>query len=137
VYTCARGKELDTLAMRLDRAILPFLAAPSLTPPDLPPVIFSEGNESIVDLCVYLRRLASENGIGRAQTGAFCQWLEQTLLADRYVKGRSDAAKWLCGLSLFVPTEPEAVTCYAYLDLYRDTRLQALWELLMGDAIAN
>jgi hypothetical protein len=137
LYTCARGKELDALAAKLDHVIQPFLAAPRLTPPDLPPVIFSEGNEPIVDLCVYLRRLASENDIGLAQTGEFRQWLEQTLLTGRYVKGGSDATQSLCGLSLFVPAEPGLVTRYAYLDLYRDTRLQTLWELLMGDAIAD
>lgn len=138
LYTCVRGECLAEMGPRLDRVLRPFLQAETLRAPKLPPVIFSEGNESIVDLCVYLNALARENEIGLTQTEAFYGWLERTLLTDRYVRdGRSDAVKSLCGFSLFVPAEPEAVDRYAYLDLYGDTALQALWQRLYGDGFAD
>lgn len=132
LYTCLRTAKLDELPRRLDAAIAPFLTTDRLNTPDLPDVIYRDGEEPIVDLKAYLEELSAVNRSGGAGTERLLQWIGQELLTGVWRRGGQVIGRWrpierLCGLTLYVPSSTADAARYDELDLYRQSRLPAFW----------
>ncbi|MBT3378252.1 MAG: hypothetical protein HN742_38370 [Lentisphaerae bacterium] len=133
VYTCARGDRLAELAPRLDQAIKPLLDGKELSPPTLPPVIYSSGRERAVDFRALLHSLAKANSGETARIAQLHEWVGKELLTSVNFNPRQrDLSATHCGLSVFVPSQAADLDRYAQLDLYRETDLPALWKRLMA-----
>ncbi len=138
IYSCARGNKLNELAKQLNRAIQPFLEKKNLRTPDLPRVIYSGGGESVVDLRAYLQVLAESNETASTQVTAFRKWLDSEFFTSIFFKSAHRHLKEShCGLSLFVPSHSEDIQRYGYLDLYKDSKLSALWDALAANTHSN
>ncbi len=134
IYTCARGEKFDELTIQLNRAIQPFLEKKNLRTPKLPRVIYSGGNESVVDLCAYLKVLSESNENAGAIGAAFCKWLDSDFFINIHFKSSYRRLREsYCGLSIFVPSHSEDIERYGYLDLYKDSKLALLWKKLVEE----
>jgi hypothetical protein len=130
VYTCVRTAKLEELPRRLDVALEPFVSCEKLSAPDRPPVIYH--SDGLVDLKVYLERLARGNRAGGSEVTAFWKWVRDELCAEvRFHKKKAKTAERLCGLSFYVPATQEEAERYRQLDLYKDSRLAELWKKLV------
>ncbi len=131
IYTCLRTSALAELPKKLDAVITPFLANEKLAAPRRQRVIHDVG-EPIVDAKRFFEAVAAVNsGTGTQEVATFFEWTRKDLFT--LVKARDEddeRATTLSGLSIFQAQSASEAGRYAFLDLYKESKLGELMRRL-------
>jgi hypothetical protein len=132
VYTLIKNAELKMLPEKLAPILKSFGHASELNRPESCLLIFEHGNEKFYDLKSYFHSLnfANENIAGK-ELDSFFGWCENSLIVSKAVRDpNSTVESSYSGLSIYVPSRPDAGTSYSFLPLYQQTDLEHTLKLI-------
>ena len=132
VYTLISNEELRKLPGKLLPVLESFGRASALNRPESCSVIFEYENEKFYDLKSYFYALSSaNNNIADKELDSFFDWCEGSLIINKAIRDPNSTVKpAYCGLSIYVPSGPDAGTRYSFLPLYQQTDLEHTLKLI-------
>jgi len=94
--------------------------------------LFEYESEKFYDLKSYFYALNSaNNNIAGRELDVFFEWCESRLIVSKAVREPESTVELsYCGLSIYVPSSPNAGTSYNFLPLYRQTELEHTMKLI-------
>ena len=132
LYTLISNKELKRLPEKLAPVLKSFGRASALYQPESCPHIFEYGSEKFYDLKSYFYALNSANNdIAGKELDNFFDWCETSLIVSKAVREpKSTVELSYSGLSIYVPSSPNANTRYSFLPLHQQTDLEHTMKLI-------
>ena len=132
LYTLISNKELQKLPEKLAPILKSFGLASALNRPESCSVIFEHESEKFYDLKSYFHSLNSANeNIAGKELDSFFDWCENSLIVSKAVRDpNSTVGPAYSGLSIYVPSRPDACTSYSFLPLYQQTELEHTLKLI-------
>lgn len=132
LYTLISNEELNRIPEKLAPVLKSFGGASMLNQPESCSVIFEHENEKFYDLKSYFYALSSANeNIAGKELDVFFDWCENSLIVSKAVREPdSTVESSYSGLSIYVPSSPDAETYYSFLPLYRQTELEHTIKLI-------
>ena len=132
VHSTISNKELKRLPEKLAPVLKSFGRASALYQPESCPHIFEYGSEKFYDLKSYFYALNSANNdIAGKELDNFFDWCETSLIVSKAVREpKSTVELSYSGLSIYVPSSPNANTRYSFLPLHQQTDLEHTMKLI-------
>jgi hypothetical protein len=132
LYTLISNEELKRLPEKLVLVLKAFGRASELNRPESCSIIFEHEGEKFYDLKSYCYALSSaNNNIAGEELDSFFDWCESSLIVSKAVKDpNSTVEPAYSGLSIYVPSSPNAGTSYSFLPLYQQTELEHTMKLI-------
>jgi len=139
LYTLINNNELKRLPEKL-APVLKSLGSdfalrkesPGLYQPESCPHLFEHEGEKFYDLKSYFYALSSANdNIAGKELDGFFDWCDNSLIVSKAVRDpNSTVEPAYSGLSIYVPSSPNADTSYSFLPLYQQTELEHTMKLI-------
>jgi len=109
-----------------------FGRVPALYRPESCLHLFEYESEKFYDLKSYFYALNSANdNIAGEELDSFFEWCQGSLIVSKAVREPNlPAEPFYCGLSIYVPSSPNADTSYSFLPLYQQTELEHTMKLI-------
>ena len=132
LYTLISNEELKRLPEKLAPVLTAFGFASALHQPKSCSHLFEHENEKFYDLKSYFYALNSANeNIAGKELDTFFDWCEDSLIVSKAVRGPDSTVEpAYSGLSIYVPTSPDAGTSYSFLPLHQQTALEHTMKLI-------
>jgi len=131
VYTLIGNEQLRELPEKLTPVLYAFETASVLNQPESCSPVFEFEGEKFYDLKSYLQALiAANSNIAGKELGDFLSWCENSLIADKAIRGLETVESSHCGLSIYVPSTGDPNISYDSLPLYQKTNLAAVIKLM-------
>jgi len=132
LYALISNDQLKRLPEKLALVLKAFGRASELNRPESCSIIFEHENEKFYDLKSYFYALNSANeNIAEKELGGFFEWCEGSLIVSKVVRDpNSTVEPAYSGLSIYVPSSPNAGTSYSFLPLYQQTELEHTMKLI-------
>ena len=132
LYTLISNKELKKLPEKLAPVLKSFGRASVLNQPKSSSPLFEHENEKFYDLKSYFYALNSTNeNIADKELDSFFDWCENSLIVSKAVREpNSTVESSYSGLSIYVPSSPNADTSYSVLPLHQQTDLERIIKLI-------
>lgn len=132
LYTLISNEQLKRLPEKLTPVLKSFGRAPALYRPESCLHLFEYESEKFYDLKSYFYALNSANdNIAGKELDSFFEWCQGSLIVSKAVREpESTAEPSYCGLSIYVPSSPNADTSYSFLPLNRQTDLEHTMQLI-------
>jgi len=139
LYTLISNEQLKRFPEKLAPVLKSFGRAPALRkespglyrPKSCSP-LFEYESEKFYDLKSYFYALNSTNdNIAGKELDVFFEWCQGSLIVSKAVReSELPVEPSYCGLSIYVPSSPNADTSYSFLPLYRQTDLDDMMKLI-------
>ena len=132
LYTLISNKELKRLPEKLAPVLKSFGRASALHQPDSCSHLFEYESEKFYDLKSYFYALNSaNNNMAGKELDSFFDWCRGSLIVSKAVREPESTVELsYCGLSIYVPSSPNADTDYSFLPLYQQTDLEHTMKLI-------
>ncbi|MCK4817083.1 hypothetical protein KA005_15040, partial [bacterium] len=132
LYTLISNKELKRLPEKLVPVMKSFGRASVLYEPKSCSHLFEYEGENFYDLKSYFYALSSaNNNIAGEELDSFFDWCEGRLIVSKAVREpKSTVEPSNSGLSIYVPSSPDANTSYSFLPLHQQTDLEHTMKLI-------
>jgi hypothetical protein len=132
LYTLISNKELKRLPEKLAPVLKSFGSFSALYQLEVCSAIFKHEGEKFYDLKSYFLALNSaNNNIAGKELDSFFDWCEGSLIVSKAVREpESMVEPAYSGLSIYVPSSPNAGTSYSFLPLYQQTELEHTLKLI-------
>jgi len=132
LYTLIINEQLKRLPEKLAPVLKSFGRASALFRPESCSHLFEYESEKFYDLKSYFYALNSaNNNIAGRELDVFFEWCESRLIVSKAVREPESTVELsYCGLSIYVPSSPNASTSYNFLPLYRQTELEHTMKLI-------
>jgi hypothetical protein len=132
LYTLIRNEELKRLPVKLTPVLKAFGQASVLNRPESCSPLFEHEGEKFYDLKSYFYALSSTNNdIAGKELESFFDWCEGSFIVSKEFRDpNSTAEPAYSGLSIFVPSNPDAGISYSFLPLYQQTELEHTLKLI-------
>jgi len=132
LYTLISNEELKKLPEKLAPVLKSFGRASALCRPESCSHLFEYESEKFYDLKSYFNALNSaNNNIAGKELDSFFDWCQGSLIVSKAVREpESTAEPNYSGLSIYVPSSPNAGTDYSFLPLHRQTDLEHTMKLI-------
>jgi hypothetical protein len=132
LYTLIKNEELKKLPEKLAPILKSFEHASELNRPESCLPVFEHGNEKFYDLESYFRALnAANNNVAGTELDNFFDWCESSLIMSKAIRDpNSTVESSYSGLSIYVPSSPNAGVSYSFLALYQHTELEHTLKLI-------
>jgi hypothetical protein len=132
LYTLISNEELKRLPEKLAPVLIAFGRASELNRPESCSIIFDHEGEKFYDLKSYFYALNSANeNIAGKELDSFFDWCEDSLIVGKAIQDpNSTIESSYSGLSVYVPSSPDAGTPYSFLPLYQQTELEHTLKLI-------
>ena len=132
LYTLISNEELKRLPEKLTPVLKSFGRASVLNQPKSCRPLFEHENEKFYDLKSFFYALSSANDdIAGMELDGFFDWCEGCLIVSKAVREpESTVGPAYSGLSIYVPSSPDAGTSYSFLPLYQKTELEHTMRLI-------
>jgi len=132
LYTLISNKELKRLPEKLAPVMKSFGRVSALYQPESCTHLFEHEGEKFYDLKSYFYALSSANdNIAGKELDSFFGWCEGSLIVSKAVREpESTIESFYSGLSIYVPTSPDAGTSYSFLPLHQQTDLEHTMKLI-------
>ncbi len=132
LYTLISNKELKRLPEKLAPVLKSFGRASALYQPKSCPHLFEYESEKFYDLKSYFQALNSaNNNIAGKELDSFFDWCQGRLIVGKAVREtESTVEPPYSGLSIYVPSSPNANTSYSFLPLHQQTDLEHTMKLI-------
>ena len=126
LYTLIRNEELKRLPEKLMPVLKAFGHTSVLNRPESCPPLFEHEGEKFYDLKSYFSALnLANNDIAGKELESFFDWCEGSFIVSKAFRDpNSTAEPAYSGLSIYVPSNPDAGTSYSFLPLYQQTELE-------------
>ena len=125
LYTLIENSELKKLPEKISPVIDSFAKNTTLKSPQTCTPIFEFEDEKFYDLKLYFQALSSANNETAAkELRDFFDWCDNHLIVSKAIKNpETSAASSYCGLSIYIPSDPNDIGRYDFLPLYRQMNL--------------
>jgi hypothetical protein len=132
LYTLISNKELKKLPEKLAPVLKSFGSVSALKQPKSCLHLFEYESEKFHDLKSYFHALNSANeNIAGKELDSFFEWCEDSLIVSKAVREPNSTVELsYSGLSIYVPSNSDADTCYSFLPLYQQTDLERIMKLI-------
>ena len=132
LYILVSNKELKKLPEKLAPVLKSFGRASALNQPKSCPHLFEYESEKFYDLKSYFHALNSaNNNIAGKELDSFFDWCQGSLIVSKAVREtESTDEPSYSGLSIYVPSSPNANTRYSFLPLHQQTDLEHTMKLI-------
>jgi hypothetical protein len=132
LYTLIKNEELKRLPGKLTPALKAFGRASVLNRPESCLPLFEHEGEKFYDLKSYFSALSSANdNIAGKEIESFFDWCEGSFIVSKAFRDpNSTAEPAYSGLSIFVPSNPDAGISYSFLPLYQQAELEHTLKLI-------
>jgi len=132
LYTLISNEELKTLPVKLAPVLKSFGRASALLRPESCLHILEFEGEKFYDLKSFFYALNSANdNIAGEELGRFFDWCQNSLIVSKAVREpESPVEPSYSGLSIYVPSSPDADADYSFLPLYQQTDLERTLKLI-------
>jgi len=132
LYTLIRNQELKRLPEKLSSVLKSFGHTSALTRPESCPPVFEHEDEKFYDLKSYFYALSSaNNNIAGKELDGFFEWCDDSLIVSKSVRDPNSTIETAySGLSIFVPSNPDAGASYSFLPLHQRTDLEHAMKLI-------
>jgi hypothetical protein len=132
LYTLISNKELKRLPEKLSPVLKSFGRAPALYRPESCSHLFEYDSEKFYDLKSFFYALNSANdSIAGKELDGFFDWCEGSLIVSKAVREPEPTVEpAYSGLSIYVPSSPDADTSYSFLPLNQQTDLEHTIKLI-------
>jgi hypothetical protein len=132
LYTLISNKELQRLPEKLAPVLKSFGHASALYQPKSCPHIFEYESEKFYDLKSYFHALnLANNNIAGKELDNFFNWCQDSLIVSKAVReSELHIEPSYSGLSIYVPSSPNADTGYSFLSLHQQTNLEQTMKLV-------
>jgi len=132
MYTLINNEELKRLPENLTPVLKAFGRASALNCPESCPSLFEHEGEKFYDMKSYFYALSlANNSIAGNELDSFFEWCEKSLIVNKSIRdSNSIVESSYCGLSIYVPSSPDADTSYNFLPLYQRTDLERTLKLI-------
>ena len=132
LYALISNRGLKRLPEKLSLALKSFRRASALNCPESCLPLFEHEGEKCYDLKAFFNALNSINeNIADEELDSFFDWCEGSLIVSRAIREHdSSVGPSYCGLSVYVPSSPDAVASYSFLSLYQQTDLEHILSLI-------
>jgi hypothetical protein len=132
LYTLISDQELKRLPEKLAPVLRAFGRVSALYQPKSCPHLFEHENEKFYDLKSYFYALSSaNNNIAGKELDGFFDWCDNSLIVSKVVRDPNSTIETsYSGLSIYVPSSPNADTSYSFLPLNQQTELEHTMKLI-------
>jgi len=132
LYTLISNKELKKLPEKLAPVLKSFGSVSALYQPQSYSHLFEHESEKFYDLKSYFYALNSaNNNIAGKELDGFFEWCEESLIVSKAVREpESTVESSYSGLSIYVPSSPDANASYSFLPLYQQTDIEHIMKLI-------
>ena len=132
LYTLVSNEQLKRLPEKLRPVLKSFGCASALIRPESCLPLFEHEGEKFYDLKSFFYALNSaNNNIAGEELGSFFEWCRSRLIVSKAIREPGlPAEPSYSGLSIYVPSSPNAGTDYSFLPLNRQTELEHTMKLI-------
>ena len=132
LYTLISNEQLKRLPEKLAPVLQSFGLAPALYRSESCLHLFEYESEKFYDLKSYFYSLnAANNNIAGEELDSFFGWCQGSLIVSKAVREpESTVEPSYSGLSIYVPSSPNADTSYGFLPLHQQTDLEQTMKLI-------
>ncbi len=130
IYTLVDSNELEKLPEKLSPVLEVFNREKSLKSPEVCAPLFKYEDEKFYDIKSYLHALSlANNNIADSELNTFFDWVENHLIKAKQINTNPQKPldkSWRSGLSIYIPSDPNQLSRYDFLPLYKQTNLESL-----------
>ncbi len=132
MYTLISNEELEKLPEKLAPVLNSFASVSGLNRPSSCSHLFEFESEKFYDLKSYFQALCSaNNNIAAKELEIFFDWCENHLIVSKSIREpKPPTEPSCCGLSIYIPPNPDGWKRYSFLPLHRETNLEKAMKIV-------